>query len=174
MFKLSEGSPAVLMILLLVVGSSLPAQGVAPHGSDLIARELSRRVEVRIALVERLPASSSTPLISRRGAFGDYVIFDNATLSQESLAKALFHLAILRDLQGDTASVDGVIRVPETRVGSTLFDREGRTLNGLVSRIYTAEKLQVEKLGAARVISVYLPSRSMRESYRTRQPKANR
>ncbi len=155
----------LLASLLLTFALPLGAQTMTSEANPEAVRtkELARRVEVRVALVDKLPIESSAPLISRQGSQGDFILMDRASMSREGLARAVYHLALLRDIQGDTARLAGNIRVPASKGADRMLAREGKVIDGMLARIESADVKQLAVGGSGRAISVYLPSKAMKE-----------
>lgn len=130
--------------------------------------EAARRVAVTVALVESLPVRDASALILRRPheEDRDVILLPARTANGERLASAAFTLLIARDRAGDTAAVASMLPVREDARGQPLGDAMARYLDVTVARLRAAPRRAVAGVGHVPAVSVYLPSRAMRNAMR--------
>ncbi len=128
----------------------------------IISTELPRRVPVFISLITDEHGSGGGALIARKGTAGDHILLTAETANRENLASALHSLRLLRQLDGDTVSMNGLLRVSSSTGARQLLNREGRKIDGVLTRIQTLPVDRSSRWGAARTTTIYLPSNEMR------------
>ena len=83
------------------------------------------------------------------------------------LAGAIFHLMLLRERMGDTATANGVFRMPTAQRGPRAWEHTEQVRTGrIVAQLRRAELREIPGVGRVQAYEVFLPSKSMREAAR--------
>ena len=135
--------------------------------------EMARRIPVTIALVDQLPAGTgNAPAVVLRRAKPapfDVILLRRSDASGTQLAGAIFHLMIMRDRSGDTATADAMFRLPTATRGPKAWEQTEQVQTGrIVAQLRSAEVQDVPGVGRVRAKAVYLPSKAMRDNARRR------
>ncbi len=162
--------PMLLAGMLTAVTMLSPSFAAAQHSKlrvevdhqRILSTELKRRVPVFISLIADDRGSGGGALIARNGTSGDHILLTTKTASRENLASALHSLRLLRQLDGDTVSMNGLLRVSSSTGAQQLLNREGRKIDGVLTRIQTLPVDGSSRWGAAQTTTIYLPSNEMR------------
>lgn len=158
-------------LLALLIMRPIDVRGQAPDRSgmnDRITRELLRRVPVTLVLVDSLPASNGA-VISRRKLLEphDLILLRRGRGTSKELAAAVFTLITARDVGGDTAQIDMLIRVPDDRRARFLGMREQPRSQAAMARLRSAPEISIAGIGKVPAITIWLPSAAMRSSVKT-------
>jgi hypothetical protein len=133
-------------------------------------REVARRVPVTVVLADSFPYTGAAAVIMRRTSEHprDVIVLPASAGNGARLAAATMHLLIIRDRGGDTASAPGLFRVPEAAANSRLVQRDIGTAGAVVGRLRTRARESIPGVGRVRATEIYLPSRAMRDTLRSK------
>lgn len=136
-------------------------------------QEMARRVPVTVALVDQLPAGTGDvpAVVLRRVSTSphDVILLRRSDATGAQLSGAILHLMILRERNGDTATANGIFRLPTAARGPKAWEHTEQVQTGrIVAQLRTAGLQDVPGVGRVRARAVYLPSKAMRDAARRR------
>ncbi len=149
---------AVSLTLTSVTAPLLAQRGTANNA------EVARRVPVTIAIVDSVPYGGAPAVVLRRATSipRDVIVLGRAAASGEQLSAAIATLLVARELGGDTARADAVLRVNATRGPAAWTTGETRITSAFVSRVLAGSAENVSGVGAAFAGPLYLLPKALR------------
>ena len=153
-----------LALLHALVWLPLQVYAQKPASDARTQREVARRVPVTLVLSDTLPRGTSGAVILRRTRVTprDIILLARETASGDWLSAAVFTLVAARDVGGDTATTDAMIRVLATAGSPAWRTKETPHAARIVSRLRQASARPIDGVGVMPAYQVYLKAKALR------------
>lgn len=130
-----------------------------------VQAEMARRVPVTIAMVDSLPVENAKAIILRRARVTPYdvILIRRGDANGDQLGAAVFTLLATRQVQGDTAKRDAVIKVNMLTPPAQWSRQEGNYPSRIASRLQVADARFIEGIGTVPARVIYLRTNAIKK-----------
>lgn len=151
-------------ILLAAVAVQLPIQAAGGQSHGPTVAQLAHRVRVTVALADSLADPRATAMIYRRASQTphDVIVMARSRATGDVLNAAIAELLAARELQGDTARFDNVMRVTRSKSPNAWSAHDRAFSSAMVAKLFATRVHNIGGIGRMPADEVYLRPKAFR------------